>query len=258
MEVGPRDVYEKQFNDAWRGYDQEEVDDFLDKVAEALDETQRENADLTERVRTLEESVATAREAEEMLRTTLATAQQAAEEAMAKAKSKADQLIGEAEERARASTDEAHERVASLESDLKRKARESERHLEQRTRELGDSIARLEAREGELKRKLKEFLEREQVALEALADHAAAPPGGAPEPHEASVEQSREAPRRVVRISEAAQAVAAGGPDAATQEHDVLIGTDFPDFQPSEDPELEPEYEHQRRGFRSLFHRDEE
>ena len=254
MEVGPREVYEKQFQDAWRGYNQEEVDDFLDRVAESLDATLRENADLAERVRALEESVSTAREAEEMLRTTLVTAQQAAEEAMSKARAKAEQLVAEAqqlvdeaEERSRTAADEVQERVSSLEADLRRRAREAERDQEQRQRELEQSIERLTVFESELKQKLADFLDRQRQALASLSGSVPASSQG----------QGQEGPGTspdVVVIGDAARASTEG----ATQEQDVIAGSRFPDFEPSGDTALEPEYEHQRRGFRSLFHRDEE
>ena len=267
MDVGPREVYEKQFSDAWRGYNQEEVDDFLDKVAEALDATMRENADLAERVRTLEDSVATAREAEEMLRTTLATAQQAAEEAMAKAKSKAEQLVAdaqqlvtEAEERSRRSEEEAQERISSLEADLRRRAREAERDQEKRKQDLEASIERLTTFEAELKQRLAEFLGRQQQTLESLSG----PPPSVADSEEAGAEREQpfdgEEPRVVIVAEppEAARVSEAGAEDAATSEQDVFVDSEFPDFQPGEDEQLEPEYEHQRRGLRSLFHRDEE
>lgn len=262
MEVGAQDVYEKQFNDAWRGYNQEEVDDFLDKVAEALDLTQRENADLAERVRTLEESVSTAREAEEMLRKTLATAQQAAEEAMAKAKSKAENLVTEAEEQSRAATHEAHERVASLEADLRRRAREAEREQERRTHELQESIARLQAFEADLKHKLKDFLERQQDALQLLTGEGSAVAGdGHTTPARAGDAQGNsgnERPRVVVVAEPTGAPQAPSRPHDVTQEQGVFVDNDFPDFEPSQDPDMQPQYEHQRRGLRSLFHRDEE
>ncbi len=259
MEVGPREVYEKQFQDAWRGYNQEEVDDFLDRVAESLDATLRENADLAERVRALEESVSTAREAEEMLRTTLVTAQQAAEEAMSKARAKAEQLVAEAQqlvdeaqERSRASADEAQERVSSLEADLRRRAREAERDQEQRHRELEQSIERLTAFESELKQKLADFLDRQREALASLSESV---PAGVPASSRGQLEGGHPGSSPdVVVIGDSASAPTEG----ATQEQDVIADTRFPDFEPSGDPALEPEYEHQRRGFRSLFHRDEE
>ncbi|MDQ3646950.1 MAG: DivIVA domain-containing protein, partial [Actinomycetota bacterium] len=97
MDLGAHEIQAKQFNDAWRGYNQEEVDDFLDKVAEAIDQVQRENRALHARVRELDQVLATSRDTEDMLKKTLITAQQAAEEAIASAKAKAEQLIEEAQ-----------------------------------------------------------------------------------------------------------------------------------------------------------------
>ncbi len=96
MDLTARDIHEKQFHDAWRGYNQEEVDDFLDKVAEVVDLLQRENVAVLGRVRELEQALTTSRETEEMLKKTLVSAQQAAEEAIAKAQKKADAMVAEA------------------------------------------------------------------------------------------------------------------------------------------------------------------
>src|SRR5918997_4154202 len=100
MELSARDIHEKQFHDAWRGYNQEEVDDFLDRVAEVVDVMRRENVAFHNRVRELEQALTTSRETEEMLKKTLVSAQQAAEEAIAKAKEKASALLADAQERA--------------------------------------------------------------------------------------------------------------------------------------------------------------
>ena len=85
MELGPREIHDKQFHDEWRGYNREEVDDFLDRAADALDQAQRSVQSLTERVRELEGQLGQAREGEQMLKKTLVTAQQHAEEAVATA-----------------------------------------------------------------------------------------------------------------------------------------------------------------------------
>ncbi|HEX3326162.1 MAG TPA: DivIVA domain-containing protein, partial [Actinomycetota bacterium] len=93
MEVTAREIHDKEFHDAWRGYNQEEVDDFLDKIAETLDRLQRENVALQRRLGELDQTVSTSRTTEDMLKQTLVSAQQAAEEAIAKAKAKADKLL---------------------------------------------------------------------------------------------------------------------------------------------------------------------
>lgn len=157
MEISARDIQEKQFHDAWRGYKQEEVDDFLDRVAEAIDRLGRENDSLRRRVGELDQAVAASRDTEDMLKKTLVTAQRAAEEAIATAKAKAERLITEAEERSRRAADEATRRSAEVERD----------HANKR-RELETSLDRLKAFEGELKLRLKTFLDQQQRALDQL------------------------------------------------------------------------------------------
>ena len=157
MELEASHIHEKQFHDAWRGYNQEEVDDFLDEVAEMVDRLQRENRSLRQRVAELDETVATSRNAEAMLKKTLVSAQQAAEEAIAVAKRKAEQLIREAEERAKRAAEESSRRSA-----------ESEREHATRKRSLDADIERLRTFEGDLRARLKAFLEQQQRVLDEL------------------------------------------------------------------------------------------
>ena len=177
MDLTARDVQEKQFHDAWRGYNQEEVDDFLDRVAETLDRVGRENASLRQRIGELDQAVSASRNTEEMLKKTLVTAQRAAEEAIATAKAKAEQLINEAEERSRRAADDANRRNAEAERD----------HANKR-RELEDNLTRLKAFEGELKLRLKTFLDQQQRALDQLESRpnlrTAPPQQGQPQPQQ--------------------------------------------------------------------------
>ncbi|MDQ4126028.1 MAG: DivIVA domain-containing protein, partial [Actinomycetota bacterium] len=168
MDLTARDIHEKQFHDAWRGYNQEEVDDFLDRVAEVLDRVQRENATLQARVTELDSAVAASRDTEEMLKKTLVSAQQAAEEAISTAKAKASDLITEAEERARRSIEEANERVQTAEAEARRKTLEAEREHERRRTELDANIERLQGLENELKQRIKGFLDQQAQALQGL------------------------------------------------------------------------------------------
>ena len=61
MDLTAREVHEKQFHDAWRGYNQEEVDDFLERVADTLERIQRENAALQRRVSDLDQLASSVR-----------------------------------------------------------------------------------------------------------------------------------------------------------------------------------------------------
>src|ERR687898_452558 len=158
MDLGAREIAQKQFHDAWRGYDQEVVDDFLDRVVETMGQVERDNAALINRVRELEQTLSTSRDTEEMLKKALVSAQQAAEEAIAKAKAKAEQLIGEAEERARRANEEARQKVTALESDIRRRSVDADRDFTERKKMIEGEIERLRAYEVELKQRLKNYL----------------------------------------------------------------------------------------------------
>lgn len=170
MELTARHIHEKQFHDAWRGYNQEEVDEFLDRVAEQLNRLERENAALQTRLRELDQMVEASRSTEDMLKKTLVTAQQAAEEAIATAKTKAEALVAEAEQRAQRANDELKHRVATAEEEVRRKTAEVERQQLARRRDTQQSIDRLEAFETEIKNRLRAFLEQQLNALDALIE----------------------------------------------------------------------------------------
>jgi cell division initiation protein len=177
MDLSARDINEKQFHDAWRGYNQAEVDDFLDKVAEALDTALRERETFRRRAGELEQAVATSRDTEEMLKKTLVTAQQAAEEAISKAKAKADQLVTEAEERANVANEEARQRALTIEEEMRQKNADAERRHAAKKREYEVAIEKLRSVESEIEQRLRAFLQQQMAALEQLVA-AEAPPEG--------------------------------------------------------------------------------
>ncbi|MFN2593566.1 MAG: DivIVA domain-containing protein [Actinomycetota bacterium] len=170
MELSSRDIHEKQFHDAWRGYNQEEVDDFLDRVAEALARATRENEALSRRVDELDSAVASSRDAEEMLKKTLLGAQKAAEEAIASAKEKAERLISEAEARVKEVDEQVRSRSARTDEELRRRNAEAEREYTAKKRDLTEQIEQLRSFEGDVKERLKSFLEQQMKLLETLED----------------------------------------------------------------------------------------
>lgn len=246
MDLSARHIHDKQFHDAWRGYNQEEVDDFLDRVAESLDHAHRENLSLRQRMRELEQTVATSREAEEMLKKTLVTAQQAAEEAIGKAKAKAEQLIGEAEERARRASEEARTRASQVEAEMRRKSTEQERDFATRKRDIESAIERLRSYEHELKTRLKSFLEQQLRALQALPEQAppkvAGPSVRAPDAARAATPQPTPHPEPP---TEQRSAPAEGSPES-DREPGVVRVEDAQEAAPTS-----------RRTVRGLFWRDE-
>ena len=57
MAITVLEIIEKQFTTKFRGYNQEEVDEFLDIIVDGYEELVRENRELAARVKELEEMV---------------------------------------------------------------------------------------------------------------------------------------------------------------------------------------------------------
>ncbi len=102
IDLTPLDVRKKKgdFRRTVRGYDPELVDDFLDMVAERLEELVKQNVALSERAEHLQEQVASYRQREKALNEALVTAQQLRSEAQAQADREAELVRREAQSQA--------------------------------------------------------------------------------------------------------------------------------------------------------------
>jgi cell division initiation protein len=217
MDLTSREVHEKQFHDAWRGYNQSEVDDFLDRIAEALERATRENEDLKARVAELDQAMAASRDTEEMLKKTLLTAQRAAEEAIANAKAKAEELISEADAHVQRSEKEARERLSQADAEARRKSAEWERESSARRRDLDERIEKLRLIESDIRQRLKAFLDQQMRAVEALSPGdpskqptpQARPAAQPPQPAQARAGPGQPAPTPAAQPAETAPAQSA-------------------------------------------------
>ena len=55
--ITPMDIENKEFKKVFRGYKEEEVDEFLDLVKEDFEQLYRENSDLKEKLKLYQEQV---------------------------------------------------------------------------------------------------------------------------------------------------------------------------------------------------------
>jgi len=101
MKLTPMDIHHKEFRHSLRGYDEKEVDDFLDTVADEFERLFKENIDLSERLEAANETVRGYQEMEKTLHNTLLSAQRSAEEIVNKAREEAATLLRDAEVRAK-------------------------------------------------------------------------------------------------------------------------------------------------------------
>jgi cell division initiation protein len=101
MRLTPLDIHQKDFRTSLRGYNQEEVDAFLDEVADEFERLFKENIDLSEKLDAANDKVRGYAEIEKTLHNTMLAAQQSAEEIRAKADKEADGLMRDAELKAK-------------------------------------------------------------------------------------------------------------------------------------------------------------
>lgn len=101
MKLTPLDIHHKEFGHALRGYNEAEVDAFLDQVADELERLFKENIDLSEKIEALEERVRTYQDMERTLHNTLLSAQKSADEMVHKAGREADAVLKDAEVKAK-------------------------------------------------------------------------------------------------------------------------------------------------------------
>lgn len=100
MPLTPLDIHNKEFSRRLRGYDEDEVNEFLDQVIKDYEAIIRENKDLQEKILTMEEKVKHFATIEETLSKTLIVAQETADEVKNNSKKEAQLIVKEAEKNA--------------------------------------------------------------------------------------------------------------------------------------------------------------
>lgn len=101
MKLTPLDIHHKEFRHSLRGYSEEEVDAFLDEVADEFERLFKENIDLSERLETAHTQVRQFQEQEQTIRNTMISAQRSAEDIVNKAREEATTLLRDAEVKAK-------------------------------------------------------------------------------------------------------------------------------------------------------------
>lgn len=198
MDLTPREIQEKQFHDAFRGYSHEEVDMFLDEVALSFERVYRENQEFHHRFKEMEEQLHQASATDEMLKKTLLTAQKTAEEAIDEAKQKAQGMVAGAERK-------AQELVANAE----RRSQEIVGGAVQKQRELEVGLEGLKKFESEYRARLQAFIESQ---LRVLDEGPVAPKMPEPEPEPEVSEMKEEQPTPAMNVAKESPRPGTGEP----------------------------------------------
>lgn len=118
MKITPLDIQQMVFRVKLRGYDQEEVNRFLEEVAQTVESLNRDNSGLRERIGSLEQQVAELKRTEMTLSNTLISAQSLADDVKRSAQRDAELIVKEAELKAGELFRQARVQLADTQRDL--------------------------------------------------------------------------------------------------------------------------------------------
>ena len=94
----PADIHNKEFSRGFRGYNEEEVDDFLDEIIESVEEMMKKISKLEDDLSLEQKKVVQYQEMEKNLQDTLAVAQKTAEDVVESAKERVAEMEQAAKE----------------------------------------------------------------------------------------------------------------------------------------------------------------
>lgn len=118
MKITPLDIQQMVFKTSFRGYDKEEVNRFLEEIAETVEELNRESAVQREKIVFLEQQLAELKRTEMTLSNTLVSAQSLAEDVKRSAQRESDLVIKEAELKAGEMIRQARVELSNTQRDL--------------------------------------------------------------------------------------------------------------------------------------------
>jgi cell division initiation protein len=100
MALTPLDIHNKEFSKGFRGYDEDEVNEFLDQIIKDMELLLKEKREMEEKIAMLTERLAHFTNIEETLSKSILVAQETAEEVKTNAKKEAQLILKEAEKNA--------------------------------------------------------------------------------------------------------------------------------------------------------------
>lgn len=112
------DIEQQEFSRSFRGYNEEEVDDFLDKIVKDYEELINENVRLNEEIEKMQEKLKEFGEIEESLRSALLNAQKSAEEMKGRVENEAKVIIEKAKMEAKALKQQVFQREDLVKNEI--------------------------------------------------------------------------------------------------------------------------------------------
>lgn len=126
MALSPLDIHNKEFSNKWRGYDEDEVNEFLEQVLKDYENVLEENKSLKAELTQTQAQISHFNSIEETLQKSILTAQEAAEDVRRNAMKESKLIVKEAEKNADRIVNEALSRAQQISveiEDLKKQSK---------------------------------------------------------------------------------------------------------------------------------------
>lgn len=175
MDVAPEDIREVRFRERLRGYNPEDVDRFVDRMADVVELLQQRLREAVARAEQAESEPPQAR-AGDGAGHTLQLAQRAAELVLHDAEAEASRLVREAEERARTMVSEAEQRAVRLTEEIRSGLQLDVSRLELARDRLTEEVAALDRYLEEQRTKAQRCLTEAALRLETAVPAVPPPP----------------------------------------------------------------------------------
>jgi cell division initiation protein len=184
MDVSPKTLREVEFREKLKGYHQDDVDEFLERVAAGIEILQERLRQATERAVRAEQKLGETSEADDAMKRTLVLAQRTADMAVDEARQQAKQIVAAAQGKGQQIVDAAEDAARRM--------------AEEAQRDLWTDIGRLEAARDQLRADIAamdQYLASErsrlhQALVEMLHRFDGEMPAAAPAPQEHEIDLS--------------------------------------------------------------------
>jgi cell division initiation protein len=172
MAITPLDIRKQPFRKAFRGFDPDEVNSFLEMVAGEFESVIKKNSELTHKLQNTQEQLEEYKKIEKTLNDTLLTAQKATDESKVNAQKEAELIIKDAQVRANSYEEQSRQNVRALQEELSRLTYQRDSFMLRFKSILETQLELLRSIEGELDQPLQQQEEHDSGTRPGMSDTA--------------------------------------------------------------------------------------
>ena len=179
MQINPQEIQDREFREAFRGYNEDDVDTFLDEIAVEYSRLYQENQRMKVQLAALQQEVARLGDAPKRPALSASPPTSAAPQPPGPSREETDARIDAARKAAEAALEEAKRRASEVVQRAEMRAREIDELTARRAKDVDadasaaltdaqQRVSELRKQEAELRRRIKTFLEQQLGALGAV------------------------------------------------------------------------------------------